>query len=85
MEFDLQVRAQKDGGERLFDKLGLAFLDHQDSFFTSRKAQHLAVHQRVGDIEAIERDFGVAVDIRKAEALQRADDAFVHAALTDDA
>ena len=72
-------------GEGLLDVVGLAFLDDQHRILALAEAQELVVDQRIGGVEHIERDVGVAVGVGEAEALQRADDAVVHAALHDDA
>ena len=52
------------------DGFGLAFLDHQDGGLAFAELEELVIDQRVGDIEHVERDLGVTVNIRKAEALQ---------------
>ena len=72
-------------GEGLLDVVGLALLDDEHRILALAEVQELVVDQRVGDVEHIERHVGLAVDVGEAEALQRADDAVVHAALHDDA
>ena len=65
--------------------VGLAFLDDEHRVLVFAEVEELVVDQRIGDVQDIERHFGVAIDVGKAEALQRADDAVIHAALQDDA
>ena len=55
------------------------------AFLFSAKFGDLVVDQRVGDVQAVNRHRGFAVNVGKAELLQRAHDRIVHAALHDDA
>ena len=71
--------------EGLLDVVRLAFLDHQHRVLARAEVEELVVDQRIGDVQHIERHVGAAADVGEAEALQRADDAVVHAALHDDA
>ena len=71
--------------EGLLDIVGLAFLDDQHRVLVVAEVDELVVDQRIGDVEHIERHFGLAIEVGEAETLQGADHAIVHAALHDDA
>ena len=81
----LDVRAAQDGVQLLLDEIGLAFLDDQHRALAGAEAHHLGVHDRVGDVEHVQRDAGVAVGVRQAQQLQCAHHVVVHPALQDDA
>ena len=50
-----------------------------------QKSNHFRRHQRVGDVQDVERHAGVAPDVGQASPHQRPHHAVVHAALQDDA
>ena len=85
MQPRLAARAVEEGGDVLFDEFGLAFLDHQKRVLAAREVEHFGIHQRIGDVQAQDRDGAAAFDVGKAQPLQCADNAVVHAALHDQA
>lgn len=70
--------------ERLFDIVGLTFLDDQHRLLAFTEGQELVIDQRIRHIEDVERNLRLAVDIGQSEALEAAHDGIVHAALKHD-
>ena len=71
--------------QRLFDEGGVAFLNHHQAVLALRELKKLIFDKGIGDVQHIERHVRVAVDIRKAQPLQPANDVVVHTALQHDA
>ncbi len=69
----------------LLDEFGRAFLDDQHRAFAGAEILHLVRHQRIGDIEYIDRNARSAVKIGKIEARQRAKQPVGQSAENDDA
>lgn len=59
------------GAELLLDEFRLALLDHQNGFLAVAEIEKVGLHKRIGDVEHMERNGGVAADIGQSEALQR--------------
>ena len=68
----LDVGAAQLGVDRLLDVVGIAFLDHQHGALAGAELAHLLRHQRIGDVEAVDRDARIAEHVGEAEPLQRA-------------
>ena len=75
----------QDLAERLLDIVGLPLLDQQHRALVAAEVGDFVRHQRIGDVQDIERDAAGAPDVGQAQPLQRAQHAVVHAALQDDA
>ena len=73
----------QDRGDRLFDELGLAFLDDENGALADAEVSDFVIDQRIGDVHDVERDGCFAVNIREAEALQRAHHTVVDATEED--
>ena len=81
----LDVRLAQDRVDRVFQIGRLPLLHHQHRAFRGTEGRDFAGHQRIGDIQAVDRNDAPAPGVRQSDLLQRADDGVVHAALTDDA
>ena len=56
------------GAEGLFEIVGLAFLDDEHRVLVLAEGEELVIDQRIGDVQHIERHFGVAIEIGEAQA-----------------
>jgi hypothetical protein len=81
----LHVQAAQRQQQVLLDVFGVALFQHQHRCLAGAEGAQLGRHQRVGDVEHVQRDAAVAEGIGQAHALQRADQRRVQAALHDDA
>ena len=75
----------EDGGDRVLDVGGLAFLDHQHGLLALAERKDFVIDQGIGDVEHVKRDLALAVGVSEPQPLQGADHPVVHAALQDDA
>ena len=69
----------------MLDELGLAFLKHQHRLLASAEGDDLFRDQRIGHVQAVDRQFAVAIGVGQAQQLLRAIQVVVEAALDDDA
>ena len=69
----------------LFDEIGLSFFHNEQPALAGAKGFELFVHEWVGHIQHIQRNFRLTESIRQAQHLQGAEHAVVQAALHDDA
>src|ERR1700722_5139028 len=60
VNFGLNVGFAQDRVDVLFEEVGLAFFDDEDGTLTDTEAFDFVVDERVGDVENVERNFGVA-------------------------
>ena len=81
----LDVGLAQDDVDVVLDIGRVALLHDQDVLLAGAESGNLFRHQRVGDIHAIDRHPGVAVDVGQAEMVERALHRVVQAALADDA
>ena len=81
----LDVGAAQDDIDLLLDIVGRAFLDHQHGALAGAKLLHFLRHQRIGDVEHIDRNARDAVEIGEIEPRQRAQQPVGEAAEHDDA
>ena len=56
----LEVSLPQDRVQVLLDKIGLPLFDNQHSPLTDTEALDFVVDQRIGDVEDVKRDFGIA-------------------------
>ena len=61
------VVATKNRLDVLLDEVRLSFLDEQHSLLVGAELHDFVVDDGVGDVHDVERDLGVAVDVRKAK------------------
>ncbi len=81
----VDVGATQCGQHRVFDEIGLAFFHHQHRTLACAERGDLLGDQRIGDVQAIDRDFRYAEGVGQPQLLQRAHGHVVHAALGNDA
>ncbi len=70
---------------RLLDEFRLPLLDDQHRFLAGAELHPLIRHQRIGHIEAVQRDLGVTKRVGAAQELERAQRAVVEPTLQNDA
>ena len=81
----LDVGAAQLGVDRLLDIVGRALLDHQHRALARAERAQFFRHQRIGDVEHVDRDAAGAVEVGEAEPLERAQHAVGEPAERDDA
>ena len=81
----LDVGAAQLDVDLLLDVVGRAFLDHQHGALAGAERAHLLRHQRIDDVEHVDRNARGAVEIGEVEPLERAQHAVGEAADHDDA
>ena len=82
---NVQVGLVQDAVDVLLDEVGLAFFHHQQAALARAKAFEFFVDQRVGDVQHIQRNVGLAEVVGQAQQLQRPHHAVVQATLHHDA
>ena len=63
----LDIGAAQLGVDRLLDVVGIAFLDHQHRAFARAELAQFLGHQRIGDVEHVDRDAACAVEVGEIE------------------
>src|SRR3989304_2531326 len=71
--------------DRLLEIIWLPLLDDQHILFAAAEVDDFGWHKWIGYVEHIDRNFGRAVSVGKAQALQRTHHAVVEATLHNDA
>src|SRR5215831_11288763 len=71
--------------DRLLEVRGLAFLDDEHRVLVRAEPNDLLRHERIGHVQAVDRERTLAECVRETELLERAHDRVVHPALADDA
>ena len=79
------VGAAQDDIDLLLDVVGRTFLDHQHGALADAELLHFLRHQRISDVEHIDRNSRDAVQIGEIEPRQRPQESIGEAAENDDA
>ena len=80
----MQIRLAQHGIEAVFDKFRLAFLNEQHCLFVGAEPSDLIIDQRIGNVQHIDGNVGVAKAVRQPNQFQCANQIIVHSALDDD-
>ncbi len=81
----LDVGAAQFGIDSLLHIVGIALLDDEHRALAGAEVAQLLRHQRIGDVEAIDRDARTAEQVGEPQPFERARDAIVEPAERDDA
>ena len=84
-ELYVTIRAAQDRADLVLDVLGLGLLDDEHGFAVAREVHDLVGHERIDDVEHVDRHIRIAGRIREADLLQGAHQGIVDPALHDDA
>ena len=85
MNLGVQTCFVQDAVDVLLNEIGLPFFHHQQAALSFAKALEFIVHQRVGDVQHIQRNVGLAEVVGQAQQLQCTHHAVVQTTLHDDA